>query len=319
MQTVIATFAHDPMLCQIRTWSVGLLQAGFKAWVPVIMLVMACNLQAEVAIPALTSPVTDLTTTLSAAEKQRLLQKLAAFEQKKGSQLAILIVPSTQPETIEQYSIRVVEAWKLGRKKVDDGALLLIAKQDRTVRIEVGYGLEGALTDATAKQIIDDIIVPNFKAGQFFTGVEAGTQAMIDVLDGESLPPPRNQRSTAHATSVGNIADNLIFILVGFMVFGRILQSALGRLAGAGVTSVGVGVIGWVLFSSIAIAIGLAVLALFFGLFQHPGHGIYRGSRHSGYDDHHWGGMGRGGGFGGGGGFSGGGGGFGGGGASGRW
>lgn len=266
----------------------------------------------------LTSPVTDLTTTLSASEKQRLQQKLAAFEQKKGSQLAILIVPSTQPETIEQYSIRVAEAWKLGRKKVDDGALLLIAKQDRTVRIEVGYGLEGALTDATAKQIIDDIIVPHFKAGHFFTGVEAGIQAMIDVLDGEPLPLPRNKHATAHATSAGGVADNLIFILVGFMVFGRILQSALGRLAGAAVTSIGVGAIGWILFSSVAIAIGLAALALFFGLFQHPGHGIYRGSRHGGYDDHHWGGMGRGG-FGGGGGFSGGGGGFGGGGASGRW
>ncbi len=286
--------------------------------VTALMLVVAGNLQAEMAVPALTSPVTDLTATLSTTEKQRLEQKLSAFEQKKGSQIAILIVSSTQPETIEQYSIRVAEAWKLGRKKVDDGALLLIAKQDRTVRIEVGYGLEGALTDATAKQIIDDIIVPQFRAGHFFTGVDAGTQAMIDVLDGEALPPPKVRHTSSQATSLEGVADNLIFILVGFIVFGRILQSALGRLAGATVTSIGVGVIGWVLFSSIVIAIGLAALAFFFGLFQHPGHGIYRGSRYGGYDDHRWGGMDRGG-FGGGGGFSGGGGGFGGGGASGRW
>lgn len=283
-----------------------------------LMLVMAGNLQAEMAVPTLTSPVTDLTATLSTPEKQRLEQKLAAFEQKKGSQIAILIVSSTQPETIEQYAIRVAEAWKLGRKKVDDGALLLIAKQDRTVRIEVGYGLEGALTDATAKQIIEDIIVPQFRAGHFFSGVDAGTQAMIDVLDGEALPPPKARHTPSQATSLEGVADNLIFILVGFMVFGRILQSALGRLAGSTFTSIGVGVIGWILFSSIAIAIGLAVLAFFFGLFQHPGHGIYRGSRYGGYDDHHWDGMGPGG-FGGGGGFSGGGGGFGGGGASGRW
>lgn len=309
MHTAIDTVAGSRVLCQIRMWATV---------VTTFMLVTAGNLQAEMAVPALTSPVTDLTATLSTLEKQRLEQKLTAFEQKKGSQIAILIVSSTQPETIEQYAIRVAEAWKLGRKKVDDGALLLIAKQDRTVRIEVGYGLEGALTDATAKQIIEDIIVPQFKAGHFFNGVDVGTQAMIDVLGGEALPPPKARHTPSHAPSLEGVADNLIFILVGFIVFGRILQSTLGRLAGSTVTSIGVGVIGWFLFSSVAIAIGLATLAFFFGLFQHPGHGIYRGSRYGGYDDHHWGGMGRGG-FGGGGGFSGGGGGFGGGGASGRW
>src|SRR5574340_907947 len=126
---------------------------------------------ADVAVPPLKSRVTDLTGTLSANEAVQLEQKLAAFEEKKGSQIAVLIVPTTQPETIEQYAIRVAEAWKLGRKGVDDGVLLLIAKNDRTLRIEVGYGLEGVLPDAIAKRIIDELIVPAFRQGDFAAGL----------------------------------------------------------------------------------------------------------------------------------------------------
>src|SRR6185295_10628044 len=120
-------------------------------------------------------------------------QKLAAFEARKGSQIAVLIVPTTRPEAIEPYSIRVVEQWKLGRKGVDDGALLLVAKNDRALRIEVGYGLEGVLPDATANRIIEDIIVPRFKTGDLYAGVDAGVDAMIKVVDGEPLPPPQTQ------------------------------------------------------------------------------------------------------------------------------
>ena len=137
-----------------------------------LLLLLGNPAHAEVAVPTLAARVTDLTATLSAAEKQQLEASLAQFEAKKGAQIAVLIVPTTQPETIEQYGIRVAEAWKLGRKGVDDGALLLVAKEDRSLRIEVGYGLEGVLNDATAKRIVAEIIVPYFKRGDFHGGVQ---------------------------------------------------------------------------------------------------------------------------------------------------
>ena len=140
-----------------------------QSWARVVLLALLLSgtAHADVAVPPLTQRVTDLTATLNAQQIQTLESRLAAFEARKGAQLAVLIVPTTAPEAIEQFSIRVVEAWKLGRKKVDDGALLLIAKDDHKLRIEVGYGLEGALNDATANRIIDEIIVPRFKAGEF--------------------------------------------------------------------------------------------------------------------------------------------------------
>jgi len=141
-------------------------------------------------IPKLESRVTDLTGTLTAEQQTALERKLAAFEARKGSQLALLIVPTTRPEEIEQYSIRVVDQWKLGRRKVDDGALLIIAKNDRTLRIEVGYGLEGVLTDATSNRIISETITPLLRTGDFYGGIAAGFDQMMRVIDGEPLPAP---------------------------------------------------------------------------------------------------------------------------------
>src|SRR5258705_1147429 len=143
-----------------------------------------------VPVPALKARVTDLTRTLTPDQSAQLEQKLAAFEARKGSQIAVLIVATTHPETIEQYSIRVAEQWKLGRKGVDDGALLLVAKDDRAVRIEVGYGLEGALPDAIAKRIIEDVIVPRFREGDFGRGISDGVDRILGVIEGEPLPPP---------------------------------------------------------------------------------------------------------------------------------
>ena len=143
---------------------------------------------AEIAVPPLTGRVVDQTGTLSSVDIASLTQTLKEFESRKGSQVAVLIVPTTGEETIEQFSIRVAEAWKIGRKKIDDGALLVIAKNDRHLRIEVGYGLEGALTDATTRRIIDEVITPKFKAGDFAGGVRAGIERMIGVIDGEKLP-----------------------------------------------------------------------------------------------------------------------------------
>src|ERR1700680_822348 len=139
---------------------------------------------ADVAVPPLSGRVVDQTGTLSASDISSLTQTLRDLETRKGSQVAVLIVPTTAPETIEQYAIRAAEAWKIGRKKIDDGALLVVAKNDRHLRIEVGYGLEGALTDATTKRIIDEDITPKFKSGDFAGGVSAGINRMIRVIDG---------------------------------------------------------------------------------------------------------------------------------------
>jgi uncharacterized protein len=133
---------------------------------------------------------TDLTGTLTAAQQAELEQKLADFESRKGAQIAVLLVPTTQPEEIEQYSIRVVEAWKLGRKTTSDGALLIVAKNDHTLRIENGYGLEGVLTDAMSNRIIEDTMVPLLRQDQYFAAISAGVDQMIKLVDGEALPPP---------------------------------------------------------------------------------------------------------------------------------
>ena len=149
-------------------------------------LALAQNL---VPVPSLQARVTDQTATLSAAQKASLEAKLTALEEQKGAQLAVLLVPSVQPESVNEYALRVVEAWKLGRKGVDDGVLLLVAKDDRKLRIEVGYGLEGAVNDATAKRIISETITPHFKQGDYFAGIDAGVDALASVIGGEPLPP----------------------------------------------------------------------------------------------------------------------------------
>lgn len=161
------------------------------ARVVLLALLLVGAAQADVAVPPLKHRVTDLTFTLDAKQTEWLESRLAEFEKNNGSQLAVLIVSTTQPEAIEQFSMRVVEAWKLGRKKVDDGVLLLVAKDDRKLRIEVGYGLEGVLPDATAKRIIAETITPFFKNCEFYAGINAGTTAMMQVINGARLPPPQ--------------------------------------------------------------------------------------------------------------------------------
>jgi len=257
----------------------------------------------EVAVPALTARVTDLTGTLTAEQKSTLEARLQALETQKGSQLAVLLVPTTQPETIEQYSIRVVDQWKLGRKKVDDGVLLLIAKDDRKLRIEVGYGLEGALPDVIAKRIIAEDITPHFKQGDFYGGIVAGITRIDAVIQGEELPSPQQKNN-------GTSIESYLFFLVFFaLISGSILRRILGTFPGALVNGGLVGIVTMVLGGGILFAIIFGIVAFFFALIK--GGGGFGG-----------GGFG-GGGFGGGGfssgGFSGGGGGFGGGGASGNW
>jgi uncharacterized protein len=265
------------------------------------------NAYADIAVPKLTGHVIDQTATLSPAEISQLEKMLREFEAKKGSQVAVLIVPTTEPEAIEQYSIRVAEEWKLGRTKVDDGVILLIAKNDRTLRIEVGYGLEGALTDITSKRIISETITPYFKQGDFNGGITAGVQQIMRVIDGEPLPAPTQKNANAE-----NGASQFlpIIILIAF-VLGGTLRAIFGRLLGALATGGIIGVIVWIFVSVFGIAILAALAAFVFALIS--------GNGGNGGGGRGWGGGGFGGGGFGGGGFSGGGGGFGGGGASGRW
>lgn len=171
---------------------------------------------ADVLVPPLREAVTDLTNTLEEDTKRQINSELKVFSDKHGSQLAILIVPTTTPETIEQFGIRVVDQWKLGRKGVDDGVLLLIAKNDRAVRIEVGRGLEGAIPDAVAKRIIEEIILPHFRSGRFPVGIRAGADAILGVIRGESLPPRQVQRSS-------DLSPLILIVLVGILIFLNLL------------------------------------------------------------------------------------------------
>lgn len=287
---------------------VGLRNLFSQFWLCTILLFAPGVLWAqEVPVPPLTAQVVDTTGTLSPEQQAALIQKLQAFEATKGSQIAVLLVQTTQPETIEQYALRVAENWKIGRKNTDDGAILVVALQDRALRIEVGYGLEGALTDLTSKRIIDEIIVPQFRQGDFAGGVAAGVDQMIKVIEGEPLPAPVTTGTTRSSSTIEDIAP---LLFMGTLFIGGFLRKAIGKLPAAMATGGVVFVVAWLFAGAVIFALLAAAAAALLTLFGNSVGGIGGGR----------GGFGRGGGgFGGGGGFSGGGGGFGGGGASGRW
>jgi len=274
-----------------------------------IVLCLAVIAGAQVPVPPPGGRVTDQTATLTGEQKSTLEQTLRSFEVRKGSQVAVLIVPSTAPETIEQYALRVAERWKPGRKNVDDGALLVVAKDDRTLRIEVGYGLEGALTDAACKRIISEIIVPRFRQGDYYGGIASGVDRILRVIDGEPLPKPE-ERDSGRVRGIGSFLPVMMILA---LVVGAALHTVLGRFPGALVTGGAVSVVAWMLAGAISVALIAGGIAFLFTLIGGGmgGRGLGRGGIGGGFG---------GGGFsGGGGGFSGGGGGFGGGGASGNW
>jgi uncharacterized protein len=273
------------------------------------VLLVALAAWAQVAVPPLKARVTDLTGTLTREQTAGLEQMLQAFEARKGSQVAVLMVPTTKPEAIEQYALRVAEQWKIGRGKIDDGAILVIAKNDRALRIEVGYGLEGALNDATANRIIEDIIVPRFRQGDFYGGINAGVDRMIRVIDGEPLPQPAVPRPQVG----GGVGQLLPVLLVLALVVGGLLRRMLGRVLGSLAAGGVVGGLAWLLVGALGIALVAGFLTFMFSIFGGGGRrGYYYGGFPGGFRGGFGGGLG-------GGGFSGGGGGFGGGGASGRW
>jgi uncharacterized protein len=280
------------------------------------LLLGALAIRADVAIPPLTARVTDLTGTLSGEAVTRIETKLASLEAKKGSQIAVLIVPTTQPEEIEQFGIRLAEAWRLGRKGVDDGAILMVAKDDRRLRIEVGQGLEGALPDAIANRIITETITPHFKLGDYDGGIEAGVDRMISVVNGEPLPEP--DRKWEHRTGLGHL---LPLLLVVVFVASGVLRALFGRLFGSVATGGLAGGLAWALSHVLPIGVGAGVVAFLFTMLAGSTSRGWSAGRGwgGGFGGGLGGGFGGGGGGGGGGGFSGGGGGFSGGGASGSW
>ena len=263
---------------------------------------------AQVPVPPLTGHIIDQTGTLTTEQKATLEQSLTEFEARKGSQLAVLMVASTAPEEIEQFALRVAEKWKLGRKKVDDGAIVVVAKSDRAVRIEVGYGLEGALNDLTSKRIISETVLPRFKNQDFYGGITAGVDQIIRVVDGEPLPAA----SQAPAGSFGNVGQYAPILFILALAVGGVLRATLGKVPGALVTGGVIAVVAWFVVGALSVALVAGVIGLFFTL-------LSGGMGGHGFGGYYGGGMGGGRGGMGGGGFSGGGGGFGGGGASGRW
>ena len=288
-----------------------------RAWLFAALLFLLSGAFAQdlIAVPE-RRIVTDLSGTLSEQQQNALTQKLLAFESRKGSQIAVLIVPTTQPEAIEQYALRVSDAWKLGRKGVDDGALLLVAKGDRRLRIETRYGLEGPLPDAIAKRIIAEVIAPLFKHGDFFGGIDAGVDRILKVIDGEPLPAPQKQGYNEDEW-LGALP---LVILLAF-VSGAIFRAMFGRFFGSLVAGSVTALITWIVLTVLGAAAIAGLLAFLFNLFAGAVGGANGWSSHRRYGGTggDWGGWGGGSGgssgdFGGGGGGLGGGGG-----ASGDW
>lgn len=286
---------------------IGLL-AGL--WLGFFGLAFAQELQP---LPALSAHVTDTVGLLPEDRRQALEVQLVQLEKDKGAQLAVLIVSTTRPEPIESYSLRVAEAWRLGRKGVDDGVLFVVARDDRRMRVEVGYGLEGAVPDAIAKRIIAEVVAPRFKAGDFPGGIEAGVAALVARINGEALPAP-TPNAGADDQQMG-LEEALVLGIIFTLVVGSVLKAIFGRLLGSTIAAGIVGVGAWTLTSVLLVGAVGAVLAFIFSLVAGSG-----GAGRIGGGPTIGGGFGGGfGGRGGGGGWSGGGGGFGGGGASGGW
>lgn len=287
------------------------------------LLLMAAPAWAQslAAIPSLDSPVVDTTGTLDAAQKQQLEQQALALQQRKGSQLQVLIVPSTQPEDIFDYTQRAFDQWKLGRKGVDDAVILVVAKDDRRVRIHTGYGLEGAIPDAIANRVIQEYLVPKFRAGDYAGGITDATGVLVKLIDGEALPAPV---STHRGSPGGGRGGDWFFALFAAFIVATIVRGMFGR-APAGLRGLFTGgaAAGVALLLSSLIPAGIAgVVGLLYGLASVSTRGGYARHRDwGGWGGGGWGGGGFGGGGGGfgGGGWGGGGGMSGGGGASGSW
>ena len=300
--------------CQARSWLLAsvLCFAALLPW---------SAAWAQLAVPALSARVIDSTATLTPAQRQQLDDKLAAFEQARGAQVVLLMVPTTQPEDIASYANRVADTWKIGRRDIGDGLLLIVAKDDRKVRIEVARTLEGAIPDLAAKRIIDSAITPRFKQGDFAGGLDAGVEQIMALIAGEALPAPA--APTTRSTGDFEWMDLAVFLFIAVPVIGAVARQILGTKFGTLATGMAGGGIAFMVTSSLLIGALAAVAAIVFTLMAraHKAMGLGSSRGNSGWGHGRGGGGGGfGGGRGGGGGFSSGGGGsFGGGGASGGW
>lgn len=299
-------------LAAVAIATLALMGGGVGAVIP------AAAQAAEVPVPALSGRIVDQAGVLSLEQRQALSRKLEAFEQAKGSQVAVLVVPTTGGEAIEDFATRVTDQWKLGRAGVDDGVLLLVAMQERRMRIQTGRGVQGTLTDALSKRIIAERMTPLFRAGDFAGGIAVGVDSILAAVSGESLPPPSKSGSSA-SSSLNSDLNQVMFLAFMLVPVGAlVLRAVLGRFLGgvaAGVITGGV-----VAFALGSFLVGLLAGALaFFFTFAVEANRVMSSRGRSGWggSSSGWGG---GSGWGGsGGGFSGGGGGFDGGGASGSW
>jgi len=290
-------------------------------WLPALILCLgmgSVSAQGVLAVPPLSGHVIDSTATLNQGQLQALESKLSAFEASNGAQLVVLMVATTQPEDMASYANRVGNAWKIGRKGVGDGLLLIVARNDRKLRIEVAKSLEGAIPDLAAKQIIDTAIAPRFKQDDYAGGIDAGVDRLMGLIRGEGLPAPAKGTSGAGALDGFQWQDLAVFLFFGVLVGGAIARRVLGNKLGSVVTGGVVGVMVHLMTASLLIAGLAAFVAILFTLLSSFGRGS--GGRGGGG----FGGTGSSGGGwssgSGGGGFSSGGGGdFGGGGASGDW
>ncbi|MEO8303493.1 MAG: TPM domain-containing protein [Betaproteobacteria bacterium] len=307
MASVRASVAHVAAVLCAAALMVAAHVASAQAW--------ETGTDGLLPIPALASRVTDLTQSLSKAEAAALEAKLADWEARTSNQLAVLIVPTTQPEPIESYSLRVAEKWKIGRKGQDNGALFLVAKNDRKMRIEVGYGLEGVLTDVTARRIIAENVAPSFREGKYAAGIDAGVDRIIAVV-GSGAPLAAPSTTSTRAKGLSFSPDAIFPLIIGVIVVGGILRKIAGRMVASTVGAVAGGIGAWLFTSSIVVAIFGAIVGFLFLLLDFAQSAGRGGGWSSGGGG--WSGGG-GGGSSSGGGFSGGGGSFGGGGASGNW
>lgn len=270
-----------------------------------VLLLLVSSAWALAGVPKLSSRVTDLTGTLSIEQTSALENKLAEFERRKGSQIAVLMIASTQPEDIAEYGIKVADLWQVGRNSVDDGIILIIAKDDRKLRLEVGYGLEGVVPDAVAKRIIAETITPFFKKDDYAGGIDAGVTQIMQLIEGEPLPAATPETNPEQADA------SILMVMFGGMLAGFILSLIVGRVMGGVLAASGGAILATLLYGFSFGVIMITLMIFFFVVVRNRGGGWTSGG----------GGFG-GGGFGGGSGgssWSGGGGGFGGGGASGSW
>lgn len=269
----------------------------WPAWLALLWLALpwAGRAAEPLPLPALNARVTDLTGTLDATQRGRLEARMAAIDRAGKAQIALLLLPTTQPETIEQFGIRLAEAWKIGQKGADNGLIVIVAKDDRRMRIEVGYGLEGRIPDAIASRIVNERMAPAFRQGDFFGGLDAALTAIDGALDGEPVAPRQAAAPAADAS------EDYFTWLTATLVGAGVLRSIFGLFGSLVAAAVG-GWLGFMIFGSwlASLIAALVVFAFSFGRISAGGGGGF--GRSSG-----------------GGGFTGGGGGFGGGGASGRW